>query len=411
MDITEKRKSTLINVAYFAVLAAGYYFFMKYALDIVAPFVFAFLVALVLQKPIRFISQKTKIPQKAVALGIVAALLAVFAGLVALVGYKLFVEFRDFGEFVAYKINDLPRTIESTRIWLLDVIEFLPNKLEASLAESINGFAKDIAAKTAEDGISGLGKIGGGITEKIDFSMLEGPIGGIVDVAKRIPWFLTAVLISIIACFFITADYDNVVGMIKRNVSEKNEYALVKAKNLFSNVLGKMVKSYTTIIFITFAEVAIGLNLLQLFDVYKGSHIIVISILTALLDILPVFGTGTVLIPWSICSFIMGDVPFAIGLIVLYVLITVIRQVIEPHLVAMNVGVHPTLTLAGMYVGIQLFGVIGLFALPITLVLLKALNQEGIIHLWGREKKNCEESQKNEEEKAETEQKNAEISK
>ena len=107
----------------------------------------------------------------------------------------------------------------------------------------------------------------------------------------------------------------------------------------------------------------------------------------------------------------MGDVPFAIGLIVLYVMISIIRQVIEPHLVAMNVGVHPTLTLAGMYIGIQLFGIIGLFALPITLVLLKTLNSEGIIRLWGRDKKNCEETPKNEEKKTETEQKSAEISK
>ena len=411
MTVTEKRRSTLINIAYFTVLTIGYYFFMKYALDIVAPFVFAFLAALVLQKPIRFISQKTKIPQKAVAIATVAFLLAIFMGAVALVGYKLFAEFKDFGQFLIHKINDLPRTIESVRIWLLNAIDFLPNKLEASLAESINGFSRDLIERTAKDGISVLGELGGGITDNFDISMLEGPIGGIVNVAKRIPWFLTAVLVSIIACFFITADYDNVVGMIKRNVSEKTEYALVKTKNLFSNVLGQMIKSYTTIIFITFAEVAIGLNLLQLFGIYKGSHIVVISILIALLDILPVFGTGTVLIPWSIYSFIMGDVPFAIGLIVLYVLISIIRQVIEPHLVAMNVGVHPTLTLAGMYIGIQLFGIIGLFALPITLVLLKTLNSEGIIRLWGREKKNCEESTKNEDEKTETEQKSAENSK
>ena len=107
----------------------------------------------------------------------------------------------------------------------------------------------------------------------------------------------------------------------------------------------------------------------------------------------------------------MGDAPFAVGLIILYVIITVIRQIIEPHLVAMNVGIHPTLTLAGMYVGVQLFGIIGLFALPVTLVLLKTLNSEGIIRLWGREKKICEESTENEAENVETEQKNAEISK
>lgn len=388
MNVIEKRRTTLINVAYFAVLATGYYLFMKYALDLVAPFVFAFLIALMLQNPIRKISQKTKLPQKPVAMGVAVLLVAVLVGVVVFVGYKLFIEFRDFVDFVGYKLSNLPQTIESIRLWLLDAIEFLPAKLEASVAESINTLSSDLIMRTAEDGMAGLGGEAGlgEIAGRIDFSMLEGPIGGIFAAAKRIPWVLTAMLISVIAFFFVTTDYDNIVGMIKRNVSPKNEYALVKTKNLFSNVIGKMVKSYATIIFITFTEVAIGLNLMQLFDVYKGSHIIVISLITALVDIIPVLGTGTVVIPWAIYSFIMGDTPFAIGLVILYVIITVIRQVLEPKLVAMNVGVHPILTLSGMYVGAQLFGVIGLFAVPITLVLLKALNQEGIIHLWGREK-------------------------
>ena len=158
--------------------------------------------------------------------------------------------------------------------------------------------------------------------------------------SSGIPFILSGVLIGIIACFFITTDYDNVVGIFKRNVSEKYEKMFVETKRLFGDVIGKMIKSYATIIFITFCEVAVGLNLLSLFNIYKGGYIIVISIITALLDILPVFGTGTVLIPWAIYSLIMGDIPFAIGLVVLYILITVIRQVIEPHLVAMNVGIH-----------------------------------------------------------------------
>ncbi len=397
MNIVEKRRATLINFAYFALLAALYYFFMKFALDIVAPFVFAFLISLLLQKPIRYMSQKSRVPKKIVAVATVLVILCVVMGIVAFVGYKLVAEFKSFGEFIVYKLNNLPQTLGSVRDWLLGVIDILPQKAEAALAESINGFFGDMIKNTSENGILGLG---GEMTlpESFDFSVLATPLGGILSTAKRIPFVMTAVLISIIACFFVTTDYDNIVSMIKRNVSVKQEQAIVRTKRLFSDVIGKMVKSYATIIFITFCEMAVGLNLLSLFNIYKGGYIIAISIITALLDILPVFGTGTVLIPWAIYSFIMGDIPFAIGLVVLYILITVIRQVIEPHLVAMNVGIHPILTLAGMYIGFQLFGVIGIFALPITFVLIKTLNSEGIIHLWGRdiEKKNMEESESSE---------------
>lgn len=306
-------------------------------------------------------------------------------GIVVFVGYKLVLEFKDFGQFVIQKLNDLPRTIASVRDWVLGIIAFLPDKIENTLAETINSFAADLIKSTSENGIIGLGG-GMQLPEGLSVSTLITPLGGLLSTAKRIPFILSGVLIGIIACFFITTDYDNVVAIFKRNVSEKYEKMFVETKRLFGDVIGKMIKSYATIIFITFCEVAVGLNLLSLFNIYKGGYIIVISIITALLDILPVFGTGTVLIPWAIYSFIMGDIPFAIGLVVLYILITVIRQVIEPHLVAMNVGIHPIFTLASMYIGIQLFGVIGIFVLPITIVLLKTLNSEGIIHLWGREK-------------------------
>lgn len=389
MNIIEKRRGTLINVAYFVMLAVGYYLFMKYALGLVAPFAFSFLIALMLQNPIRKISEKTKIKKKLVAMVVAMLMLFFVLGLVALLGYRLVEEFRDFIQFLTHKLNDLPQVFESARIWILDLIDFLPAKVEASLAEGINGFFANLIERTKEHGIAGLGGEEGlgGIAGSFDLSMLEGPIGGVVEFAKRIPWVLTAMLIGTISFFFITTDYDNIVSMIKRNVSEKTEFALVQAKNLFTDVIGKMVKSYATIILITFSEVAIGLTLLQVMGIYKGSHIVVISIITSLVDIIPVLGTGTVVIPWAIYSLIMGDIPFAIGLAILYIVITVIRQIIEPKLVAMNVGVHPILTLSGMYLGAQLFGVVGLFAVPITLVLLKALNQQGIIHLWGRKKK------------------------
>ena len=399
MTIVEKRRATLINFAYYALLAVLYYVFIKYAFDVVWPFVIAFAVSMLLQKPIRFLAKKSRAPKKFVSVVTVLFILCTVLGIVVFVGYKLVLEFKDFGQFVIQKLNDLPRTIASVRDWVLGIIAFLPDKIENTFEETINSFAADLIKSTSENGIIGLGG-GMQLPEGFSVSTLITPLGGLLSTAKRIPFILSGVLIGIIACFFITTDYDNVVGIFKRNVSEKYEKMFVETKRLFGDVIGKMIKSYATIIFITFCEVAVGLNLLSLFNIYKGGYIIVISIITALLDILPVFGTGTVLIPWAIYSLIMGDIPFAIGLVVLCILITVIRQVIEPHLVAMNVGIHPIFTLASMYIGIQLFGVIGIFVLPITIVLLKTLNSEGIIHLWGREKKSddAEEVKENEQE-------------
>lgn len=385
MDIVEKRKGTLINLCFFGLVAAIYYFFLKYAFWLVAPFVFAFLIAMLLQKPIRVISKKTRIKKGIIGAVAVLLIIAILASAVVLVGYRVVVEFRGFGQYIMQKIENLPQFISSAENWLLDKIAFLPDSIEKTATDAITDFVDNILLITSErseviPGSPDSSGLGG-----LDLSMLATPLGGLWSTAKQIPSILTAVLIGIIACFFITCDYDNLTSLIKNNVSEAHEVAIVRTKRLFGDILGKMFKSYVTIIFITFCEISIGLNILKLIGVYNGGYILVISICTALLDILPVFGTGTVLVPWAVISLFSGNYGLGIGLLIVYALITVIRQILEPHLVAMNVGLPPIATLAGMYLGLQIFGVVGIFIVPITFFLVKALNDEGIIHLWGRE--------------------------
>ena len=94
------------------------------------------------------------------------------------------------------------------------------------------------------------------------------------------------------------------------------------------------------------------------------------------------------MIPWALyCLLISHQFGMALGLIVIYALITVLRQIIEPKLVGANLGIPPILTLMGMYIGLQTIGVIGMFALPITTVVIVKLNEDGVIHLWGEKKK------------------------
>lgn len=385
MDIIEKRKGTLINLCFFGLVAAIYYFFLKYAFWLVAPFVFAFLIAMLLQKPIRVISKKTRIKKGIIGAAAVLLIIAILVSAVVLVGYRVVVEFRGFGQYIMQKIENLPQFISSAENWLLDKIAFLPDSIEKTATDAITDFVDNILLITSEQSAVIPGSPDSSGLGGLDLSMLATPLGGLWSTAKQIPSILTAVLISIIACFFITCDYDNITSLIKNNVSEAHEIAIVRTKRLFGDILGKMFKSYVTIIFITFCEISIGLNILKLIGVYNGGYILVISICTALLDILPVFGTGTVLVPWAVISLFSGNYGLGIGLLIVYALITVIRQILEPHLVAMNVGLPPIATLAGMYLGLQIFGVLGIFIVPITFFLVKALNDEGIIHLWGRE--------------------------
>lgn len=383
MEITEKRRATLINVAYYTVIVALFYLFMKYAFGLVAPFLVALAVAVLLQKPLRIISEKTKIKKNILGAVAVLLIISVVISAIVLVGYRLFVEFKGFGEYIMSKISDLPALTRSAEEWILARLTVLPDSLEKTVADSVTGIVDRILLVSQEEtaGMTQTSESG------FDLSFLATPLGGLLSTAKQIPVVFAGIFMGIIACFFITCDYDKFRLLISENISREHEIAIVKTRRILGDILGKMLKSYATLIFITFCEVSIGLNILKLIGVYGGGYILVISIITAIVDILPVLGTGTILIPWAIFNLFTGNIGLGIGLVVLYILITVIRQVIEPRLVAMNVGLHPAITLFGMYLGVQVFGFFGIFILPITFVLVKALNDEGIIHLWGMDRK------------------------
>lgn len=109
---------------------------------------------------------------------------------------------------------------------------------------------------------------------------------------------------------------------------------------------------------------------------------VVIAIGIAIFDILPVAGSGGILIPWALISLLLGNTKQGIGLLVLYVAITVIRQYIEPKIVGQTLGVNPLVTLMGLYFGLKIFGFIGMFLVPLAVMTVKAFNDTGRIHLY-----------------------------
>lgn len=117
-----------------------------------------------------------------------------------------------------------------------------------------------------------------------------------------------------------------------------------------------------------------------------------IGLLVAVIDIMPVLGTGTVLLPCAVIAVFMKNIPLAIGMLLLYIVITAIRNTVEPKLVGQQIGLHPLATLISMFLGLQLLGIVGLFAFPVILSLLIQFRKDGILPLpsWmkGQEKLN-----------------------
>lgn len=389
MTGTEKKRKFIINTVYVVILIALFYLFFKYAFGTVFPILFALVAAALLQKPVDFICKKTPFKR-----GIVSALSVVLVFAVVLSAFVLLVlwtgsEFKGFIQYIMIQFEDIPSLLEKIEGYIANAVGFLPEKIETSLLnfihEKLASFA--LPEKAPETQSSGF-----------DLSVLSTPLMGLWNTAKRIPSTLVSVVVATVACCFMTADFESVKSFILGFFRPQMREKIVRAKRLLFPSLARLAKAYGIIITITFAELSLGLFLLKLMEIYTGGYILIIALLTAIIDIVPVLGTGTVLIPWAGFSLINGNYPLAIGLIVVYACITVIRQIIEPKLVADQLGIPAFLTIVSMFIGSQIFGVIGIFILPITIVMLKLLNDEGIIHIHHKEEVKPDVKPKNTEE-------------
>lgn len=353
-----KRKQFIINTIYFSLIGLIAYAVLKYGISLISPFVAAFLIASILKRPAEFLSRKIRIPRKMISFLLVLIFYCTAGVVIALLGVKLVsaissvlsalptIYENQLGPFLMATLDSIQRTV-----YRID-----PNLAEAILAESFHQF------------VSSLGE---NVTN-ISLSL----VGSLSNIASSLPVFFIKILLMIISTFFIAIDYQALSAFVSRQFSKRGNEILYAIKQYMVNTLFVVVRSYALIMSITFVELSLGLTILG-FD-----NAMLIALVVAIFDILPVLGTGGIMIPWSIMTLIQGEFETGIGLIILYIIVTVVRNILEPKIVGSQLGLHPVVTLMSMFVGANLLGVIGLFGFPITLSLLKHLNDSGIIRLF-----------------------------
>ena len=370
-----KRRDFLIDLVYVMAIIGLVYVFFKYCFVIAAPFLLSFFFAVILQRPLGWLDKKTKNKMHSFwSIVLVLLCVAIILGPVISIIAALFREIGNFISFLGEQLNDLPTFLVTLQNEILKSIKFLPDSIYTSVSENITQFFGNLIN---DFDVSKLGINMSSIT-----SGLSNGISGVYSVVKNIPSILISVVIGIIAWILFTKDYKKVVKFIKLQLPDKHKNLLSETKKIFSSTILKMCRAYGLIMFITFCENFLGLTILNLIGVMKNSYVFVIAICIAVFDILPVAGSGGILIPWSLIALVSGNVGQCVGLLILYAVITVIRQYIEPKIVGDSLGVNPLVTLAGLYFGLKLFGFMGMFIVPICVMTLKAFNDAGRIHLY-----------------------------
>ena len=355
---TDKKRDFLINFAYVVVIILLVYFIMKYVINWIMPFVIAFIISAILYPLIKLINRKLKIKKnkKPVAAIITALFFGTVGVLAGFIVYRIV-------SAVAGFISGLPEYVTTT---VLPSLEIAYEKIRTALA-NLN-IEVDISSKTFFDSI---GSSISGIVSRLMPSL---------SFITSIPGMVLTAVIMIISTFFIAMDFDRITAFCLAQLPKKASDFIVMLKDYTVKILFKYVRSYALILAITFGELLIGFTIMHFVNGLQ--NVLLLALLIAIFDILPIVGTGTVLIPWAIVSLIVGDYVRAICLLIIYAVITVARQFIEPKIVGQQVGLHPVATLLAMIVGTRLFGAVGLFGVPIALAIIKDLNDHGKIHVF-----------------------------
>ncbi len=351
LEITDKRRRFIVNVAYWAIIAGIAYLILRYLLNLLLPFVIALLVAWIL-RPLSRLYRK-RAPRVASALIVLTVLLfylliGVLAGLVLV----------DLLTGLAAYLDKLPnvytQTIEPGLKNLYASAQALAARFDPSVADVVNMVLPQV-----------ISSVGGAVT---NFSVSA--VGKLTGLVSSLPSALISALITVIASFFTAVSYDSMKAFLQRNLPTKFTETAGYAIHSFRSIIRQYGKSYLLVMLITFGELTLGLLIIGV------RRPLLIAALIAIFDIFPVVGAGTILVPWSIISLIQGKGLQALGLAILYVVILVVRQFLEPKVVGKQVGLPPLVTLLCMFAGTSLFGVWGLFGLPIGAAILVNLNND-----------------------------------
>lgn len=333
----------------------------KYILVIVMPFLIAWGLAFSLRPAAKRLAARTGIPLRVCSVLLLTFLLCVLGILLFFGLNRLMEELGRLAEGVSSENSAIGQKISS----ILNTVEQLSDRIPF-LADSSEPLRKRFDQMLTTVLQDAAGKIMAGITSLA------------TELIRSVPSFALFIIVTIIAAFYFALDLDtfhrSITALLPHRLSEKLPEYGARTRRFAA----KYLRAYLLLMFLTFCELFVG------FTVLSVEYSLLLALIISVVDVLPVLGVGTVLVPWSVIELLSRDFKTGFGLLILWAAITVIRQIIEPKIVGGSLGLHPLVTLVGMYVGFRLFGIVGMLAAPALAVAAKVILKE-----WRPQKKSA----------------------
>lgn len=351
-----KQHAIIKKLLYIAAGILAAWVFLKYLLSWFAPFILAFLTAVIVEPLVRFMSRRFKFKRAFAAFICSVGLFSILIGLTVFAAGRIIYEISSF-------IKQLPSFISPFLNLFRGAEESLYGYIVAAPPEVQSFFENTL--ETLREQSARLPSL---LYEKL-FSFLSSVLGK----APRIIFFAITFGISE---FFISAGYPVVRGFIMRQIPLSRQVWFRGLKTGLFDALGTWLRAELTLMAATF------LQLTAAFLIMRIDYAVLLAAITAFIDALPFFGIGFVLIPWMLVSMLVGNMRRAVFLLFTFVVITLVRSFLEPKLLGSESGVHPVATLMAIYIGFSISGITGMIICPIILMVIKKLNDTGYIKLW-----------------------------
>lgn len=338
-----------ITVALFIFLAV--IFLVPKVLIFFMPFVVGWIIALLARPLVRFFEEKVKLKRKASSAFVIIAVIALVVLFLYLVGAKLVDE-------IIGLINALPE------MWAAMKADF------EDIGRNLNVFYKRLPVDVQNSIIDFINEIGTYVGEA--FGKVSTPtINAVGNFAKQLPAIIIGVIMALLSSYFFVAERTTVSDWLHNHMPTSIRVRYQMIKRSMAKAVGGYFKAQLKIEVWMYLLLVIGLSILQI------DYTLLIALGIALLDFFPFFGTGTVMVPWAILKILSGDYTIAIGLLIIWGVGQLARQLIQPKIVGDSVGVPPIPTLFLLYIGYKLGGVFGMIvAVPVGLIIM-TLYEEG----------------------------------
>lgn len=345
------------RVLVLAISILGVYLGFKLAIFYV-PFLIAFVIAIALEPIIKWIMKKTKLRRKVSSIIVFVVAFASITGLLTWGITSLVSEASNLMGNLNVYIEKGTQTVQN---WMAQ-IDLQKLQIGGDVMQTIQTSALEILGAASD--------------------WLKGALTSILNGMTAIPTVFIYIGITFLALYFMCTDRIYMLDQIEHHLPATWVKKMGKHLRGLAKTLGGYLKAQCIVVLISFVISLVGLSIFH-FVGLNVRYPFLVALGIGFIDALPIFGSGTVLLPWAVISAFSGDMTLGIALLVLWIVMSVIRQLVEPKIVSGQIGIHPIFTLIAMYTGFKFIGILGMLLGPIILIILKniyaTILEEGVM--------------------------------